>query len=289
MKNTGSTGAGRTSSKREQVRAMQAKQEKASKRKNLLIRLAVIGVSIAAIVALVIFINVREPAEQADFSTGMAPAAVNEAGGVVLTSSTDVEEYDELDSIVANEIPSHDGMYRVDERIIDDRPHVIIYTDPACPYCADFEEAHHQYLESMLDNEQITLEYRSIAFLDAQSGMYSSRAINSFMCVAEESPENYFDFIGNITAAGASPSGSELADLAEENYGVNIEDCVSNNDYRALAQYNTNLASASGVAGTPTVLVDGYDWAEHGGTFAELLEEVLDGTVEGPATPAAAE
>lgn len=286
MENTENTSPKGTRSKREQVRAMQAKQEKSNKRNGLFIRLGVVGVSLAVIAALVIFVIVREPGEQADFSSGIAPVAVNEAGGVVLTSSTEVEEYDELDDILANEIPSHDGMYRVDERVIDDRPHVIIYTDPACPYCADFEEAHHQYLESMLDSEQITLEYRSIAFLDAQSGMYSSRAINSFMCVAEESPEDYFDFIGTITAAGATPSGSELADFTEENYDVSIEDCVSENTYRALAQYNTNLASASGVAGTPTVLVDGYNWSDHGGSFAELLEEVLDGTTEGPATPA---
>lgn len=273
-----------TMSAREQARQMATGYQDRDKKSSLLLRLGVVGLVLLVVAAMVLMVSMRDDPES--YTAGTAPAVSTVYGGVVLASDTEVVEQNELDEIDASDTPSNilspDSVSTVDEA--DDRPKVTLYTDPACPYCSQFEQQYHTFFSEKLANEEILLEYRPIAFMDGSSGGYSSRAGNAFMCVADESPENYLSYTGSVIAQGESLSADALIEYGAENYGIDIEECVSNNTYRALVSYATNLASQVGVSGTPTVLIDGEDWQNSDLEFSQQVENAIaTGDVEGDA------
>lgn len=255
---------------------MQQEQERKQRMTSVLLRVGVVVVALAVVAGLTIFALNRDGGEGA--SSGPAPSAATENGGIVLASSTELLDGDGLDEIDADSVPGDSGEapggVEGDEGEL---PHVVIYTDPECPSCQAFEGENHEQIGQWLDEGLITVEYRSVNFL----GQYSQRANNAVACMAEESPENYFSFLGQATISGEM-STDELSSLAADAYGADISDCIDDGDFRAFTSYVTNQASAeSSVEGTPTVFLDGEvlgDWRE--GAFTAAVEEAIEGSGE---------
>lgn len=175
-------------------------------------------------------------ASDGDSADAAQPAAANEAGGFVLTSATEIDS---------------------DGEGADGAPHVLIYSDPGCPACAQFEDLYSSSLEERVDNGDITLEYRSVVFVDPE---YSADASGAFACMAEESPENYLAYVGEVTSQAADQSNREIEDLVSEAeaLGADIGECVESGTYRDFAEATTDIATdEDGIQGTPTVLIDG--------------------------------
>ncbi|RJN31796.1 DsbA family protein [Nesterenkonia natronophila] len=164
-----------------------------------------------------------------------APSLANEHGGFLLTSPSEI---------------SPEGQ--------SDAPHVLIFSDPACPACAQMEAAFHSDLEQWLTDGDITLEYRSVAFVSD----YSKAATNAFACMAEESPENYFSYVGQVTAERTEVDELSEQDLADraESHGADIGQCLSDGTFEGFVDDTTQAAlNEAGIEGTPTVLIDGEE------------------------------
>ena len=272
--------APRTGSAREQARKLQQEEERKQKTQSLLLRIGVVVLALVMVAGLTVWVLSRD--DGGNYTEGPAPAAANEQGGLVLTSSTELAEGDSLGQIDAENIEGvettggGDLPPGVGPREADEPPHVVIYTDAGCPACGTFESAYHTMLTEWLDAGAITLEYRSVAWI---SPPYSSQTANAFACMAEESPENYQSYLGEVTAVSADGgefSNDELAAFAEQNYGADISECVNDGTYRAFAQYSSNLADENGVPGTPAIYVDDQEVPEFMNTGEVILEAVQE-------------
>lgn len=272
--------APRNGSAREQARRMQQEQDRRQKRQSLLLRIGVVVLALVVVAGLTVWVLARDGGDS--YTEGPAPAAANEQGGMVLTSSTEIAEGDALGQVDAENIEDAeitgegDLPPGVGPREEGEPPHVLTYTDAGCPACGAFESAYHTMLTEWVEAGAITLEVRSVSWV---SPPYSAQTANAFACMAEESPESYYSYFGQITSAradGGEFSNDEMASIAEEDHGVDIAECINDGTYRAFSQYTTNLASANGIQATPTIFVDDEEVPEFMNTGEVILEAVQE-------------
>lgn len=284
--NSKQTKAERQQSAREKARQMQEEQRRQERRRSLMVRWGVVigVVVVVAVVVGVIFMN----SSRSIPDTGPAPAAGNEHGGVVMTSTTELapsefggQEVDAAAVQVPETATPMETVPGLEERGAGDPAQIIIYADANCVHCASFEAENGEQLNEWLDAGEATVEYRLLDFLDnPATGNYSSRAANAALCVAEESPENYNAFVTEVFGAytGEGMSDDELTSMASD-LGADVGGCVDGNTYRPFVKYTGASARADGVTGTPTVFVNGQNWsesAEEGQSFTDWAQSVMD-------------
>ncbi|WP_026551207.1 thioredoxin domain-containing protein [Arthrobacter sp. H20] len=270
----------RSAQAREQARLIREAQERQEKRKGLLIRWGVVAavVAILVVVGLIVVNTVRGQVPDA----GPAPAGGNEHGGIVLTSSTEVESFEtgtvDLGSLpseprAAGELPP--GIAAAASEPVQ----VVSYVDVNCVFCAEFESTHADQIQEWLDAGEITMEHRNLAYLDRNSSTdYSSRGANALACVAEESPEAYFDYSAGLFAnyENGELDDDGLATLASSVGAVDISTCLSESTFRPWVNFTTAAAELDGISGTPTIYVDGEAVPEAIDNFAEFTQEKID-------------
>lgn len=270
--------APRNASAREQARKLQQEQERKQKTQSLLLRIGVVVLALVVVGALTFWVLSREDGDS--YTEGPAPAAANEQGGFTLTSSSELAEGEDLGQVDAENLDDAETTGQgelppgVGPREEGEPPHVVMYTDAGCPACGAFESAYHTMLTEWLDAGAITMEIRQVTWV---APPYSSQTANAFACMAEESPADYFSYFGQITAAradGGEFSNDEMAAMAEQDYGVDISECINDGTYRAFGQYTSNLGSENGVQATPTIYVDDQEVAEFMDTGDAILEAV---------------
>lgn len=263
--------AERTAAAREQARALREAQKKKEQRNKLLVRWGVVVavVAVLVIVALIV-INSTRGGNGTEAQTGPAPANANQYGGITLTSTTSLEATEPFEVDVASlpEVPTEavenppvpPGI--VPAAAPGDPIPVVVYADVNCVHCADFDETYKAQLATWLDAGDITLEYRTVAFLDRGSPTnYSSRGANAAACVADTNPESYWGFLSAIYGNydNGELKNAELADLAESVGASAAADCIQNDGFRAFVNYTDRLARVDNVGGTPTVYVNGAE------------------------------
>ncbi|MEO8222608.1 MAG: thioredoxin domain-containing protein [Specibacter sp.] len=157
---------------------------------------------------------------------------------------------------------------------------MVVFIDFMCPHCAAFEQTQGPEIQKLQEQGKITVEYRPIAYLDRFSAgtNYSSRSAAAAACVAHASPEKYKMFLDSLfTSQPAEQTegldAAALGRLAQDAGAADIADCVNNKTYRPYVEFATGLASTHGVAGTPTVFMDGFQWQE--GTFTDFAAAIL--------------
>ncbi|MDR8019604.1 thioredoxin domain-containing protein [Nesterenkonia aerolata] len=268
-------------SARERARQMQQQQERRQKSSSVLLRVAVVVIAIAVVAGLTYFvIQQRQGGDTEAATQGEAPSAANEHAGVTLTSATEFVDGDDLGEVDAEDVPGGDGETPAGAQAREEgeAPHLIIYADPACVHCADFEEQNAEQIKEWVDSGDLTVEYRLVTYLDRGSQTnYSARANNAMMAVAEQSPENFLDYMTEIFShQGTELSNDELASIAEDDFGVDISSAVDEGTYRAFAAYATADAQENGVEGTPTVYLDDEDWSSSETAFQEWAQNAID-------------
>lgn len=156
---------------------------------------------------------------------------------------------------------------------------ISIYLDYLCPVCGAFEKANNSYIEGLVRSGAATVDYHPIAILTNSSlgTKYSQRAAAAAGCVANYSPNAYFDF---NTAMFASQPEEQTAGLTNDEIvtlikGVSgmqntqeIEKCVTEQTYAPWVLSATQKAltgpldgaDLAKVTGTPTVLVNGQQY-----------------------------
>jgi len=160
----------------------------------------------------------------------------------------------------------------------DDVIRIQMYVDYFCPICGQFEDANGDQLTTWLESGAANVEIFPMAILDraSQGTKYATRAANAAACVADSSPDQYYDF-HNILFANQPEEGTEgLSDeeliAFTEEAGVSepgtVAKCIDDQkfkswvaDARTRAQngpiFDSNVAK---IAGTPTVIVNGLKY-----------------------------
>lgn len=270
-----------TSEAREQARLLREERERREKRASFLIKWGIVAAvaAILVIIGLIVAGNLRNQVPGA----GPAPAHGNEHGGLTLTSSTEmavtsVEEVD-VDTLPEEEAGPADLPPGVQESGPGEPVQVVAYVDVNCVHCANFERTHAEQVEAWLDAGAITFEYRNVAYLDANSQtQYSSRGAAALACVADSSPEAFWDFsvalFGNFE--NGELSDGELAHMATAAGSSDISACLAESIFRPWVKFGTEAASRHGVGGTPTVFVDGEEVPDAVSDFASVTQEKID-------------
>ncbi|MCQ1950612.1 MULTISPECIES: thioredoxin domain-containing protein [Arthrobacter] len=278
------TKAERTAAAREQARALREAQQKKERRNRLLVIWGVV-VAIVAVIAIVGVIVFNSMAKDVA-NTGTSPANANQYGGFTLTSTTALEPTETFDfdtetlpaapEEAAEETPIPPGVEAAPEG---EPVQVVEYVDINCVHCADFAATYDDQISQWLDAGEITYEYRTVAFLDRNSATnYSSRGANAAACVADQSPESYWDFMKAIFAqhAAGEVKNAELVDMAES-VGADtegMEDCIDDGTYRPFVKYADQLARVDGINGTPTAFVNGEEADLN--AFVETVQGAID-------------
>ena len=269
-------------SSRDTVRQAQANQLAAEKRRSRIITWTIVGV-IAAVVAIIVVVTLMNSSRSIP-DAGPAPTAGTATGGLLLEDGAPAEGNapDEVDATQVDE-PNPDTAGQMPTDVPgSDEADIIIYADANCVYCAQFESENAEALDELAADGH-TIEYRLVNYLDNPgTENYSSRAANAMTCVAEESPEHTSEYIHAVitsynTHQGAGLSNDELVSLAGE-IGADIEGCVSDNTFRPFVNYTTAHAVKDGIAGTPSIWVNGEYYENTGGgeSFQSWAESQLD-------------
>ena len=100
---------------------------------------------------------------------------------------------------------------------------IVMYIDYLCPFCGQFEATNSESMRTMVESGAATLEVHPIAILTNKSAgtQYSLRAANAAACVADSSPDSFFDYnailFENQPEEGSTGlTNDELKSLAEE-------------------------------------------------------------------------
>ncbi len=179
-------------------------------------------------------------------------------------------------------------------------PNIAIYLDYQCPVCQAFEVPNQSQIESWVKAGLATLELHPISFLDTRGSLneYSSRAANAAICVAENSPNNFFAynswlFENQPAEATYGPENDALIEGAKK-LGVSnfeqISTCIKEKSYANWISTTTTKALSENVPGTklkvegtPFILVNGqpYTWTTgeeliNPARFAQFKDSVVN-------------
>ena len=215
----------------ERIKAMQAQQAAAERRR----RAWWIAGIVAVVIAVAVGVTVAVQSGRTESASGPAPAGVT----------------------------AHDGILRGK----DSAPvSVVVYEDFQCPVCRAFEQNVGSTITTYVDNGTVQIEYRPIAFLDrASTTNYSSRALATAACALNDGGLAVFDKLHDLLFANQPAEGSagltdtQLADLAAQ-AGADkaaVEKCQAAGTYDGWVNRVTDQASKDGINGTPTYFVDG--------------------------------
>ena len=242
--------------------------QKAQRRRANLIKAIIAAIVLVVVaVAVVIIIALKNKGED-QYAEGPYPKTGNEVGGVLFTGPTEAKATNLTGKVKRpegdNPLPSE----RVNISGADKNAtpvQVIVYADPACPHCYEFEKGWGPTLSQQLEAGKITLEQRMVPYLDRGSpSNYSSRSINMLACVADSKPEAYSAVLNElfeVTMSQGEQKNQELIDLAKKHgvYG-NIDSCVTDGTFRPWVAHADCQAREDGVRGTPSVFVNGERW-----------------------------
>src|SRR3990170_8031483 len=210
---------------REKARILREQQKKKDRRGRFILQGSIILVSLAIIatVTLIIVNSIRPP----------RPGPLNMlSDGIVIGTNFEAETTSALkagDEPVAS---------TPDPEMIA----IQIWLDYQCPVCDAFETANSEQLSTLVEQGIATIEIHPVAILDSQSlgTRYSTRAANAAACVANFSPNSFYDFSGllfeNQPEEGTSGlTDDELVGISED-AGVSrasrVAECITDQNFK---------------------------------------------------------
>ena len=280
---------------REQARLAREKAKKRETRNKIFVRggvsLAIIAV--VAIVALVL-VQTNKPA-------GAGPLNMASDGILIGTNQGT------LTAVATDAIPANGTPTATDESKLTASANIVVYLDYLCPFCNQFETTNASTIKNLVQSAFATVEIHPIAILDKSSlgTRYSSRAANAAACVANFTPDLYYDVNSALFAqqpkeGTAGLTNDQLVTLVQ-GAGVtsqNVVDCIKAETFkdwvtaatkRALAGPLPNATDGTAnVAGTPTVLVNGVKYSgslTDASAFSTFIEQVAKAPGGSTASP----
>ncbi|GAB3607605.1 thioredoxin domain-containing protein [Conyzicola nivalis] len=248
---------------REKAKALRDSQRKKDRRSKVVLQGSVILVAVA-IVAVVAFAIVTTIKPASPGPRNMLSDGILIGEGLTATPTAALQPG-------ADPVPN----LRNDD---DDVIRIQMYVDYFCPICGQFEKANGDQLTTWLESGAANVEIFPMAILDraSQGTKYATRAANAAACVADTSPDKYYDFHNSLFAnqpeeGTVGLTDPELISLTKE-VGVEnprvVENCIKDQkfknwvaDARTRAQNGPIVDSnIEKIAGTPTVIVNGLKY-----------------------------
>lgn len=256
--------------------------EPRSSRRGPIIGIAVAVIAVACIILVVVLAmkddnGAAKPAASASATPTEVPTASAQA-----TTSAEEQIDQASQSLAAATLPKNAnelGALKVGDSSAPVT--VTIFVDYHCSYCAKFEEANGEMLGEYIDNKKVTIEYYPVAFLSE----YSQRATVAAGTVFNGQPEVFWKFsqvlFDNYDKAGQEGFTTEqLATMATE-AGVRkaVVDQFSEDTFVDWAEAMTEMSFARGLAGTPTVFLNGEQVASDSlyadGALKSAIDELI--------------
>jgi len=139
-----------------------------------------------------------------------------------------------------------------------------IYEDFMCPVCHEFETSSGATLKQLVTDKKVTVRYHPIAILDRYSNgtKYSTRAAAAAAAAGAAGKFAEYHQVLFDNQPEENSNGLDDAKLIDLGKSVGLTDAafgdaVNSGKYESWATKVTETASAKGVTGTPTVLVNG--------------------------------
>ncbi len=248
---------------REKARILREEQKKKERRTKWILQGSIIlgSLAVIAIVALVL-VNSARPAGPGPRNMASDGIQINQ--GFIATKTDAIQPGEEP---IPNERDEAAGVLDIQ-----------MYVDYLCPICRQFEETNGAYIASLLSNGGTTVEIHPIAILDrlSQGTRYSTRSANAAACVADFSPNQFYDFHNLLFANQPAENTTGLSDddlvaLSVE-AGVlepdDVASCIRNQTFKSWTAAATARAlngpipnsNVPQVTGTPTVIVNGLKY-----------------------------
>jgi protein-disulfide isomerase len=154
-----------------------------------------------------------------------------------------------------------------------------MYVDYLCPFCGQFEATNNEQIGEWLQSGAATVEIHPISVLDRASlgTKYSTRAANAAACVANYSPDQFWDFSGLLFENQPEENSEGLDNAALKDLATqaavsdqgSIDSCIDDTQFRGWVADSTSRAlegplpgtEEPNVKGTPTVLVNGQKYS----------------------------
>ena len=166
-----------------------------------------------------------------------------------------------------------------------DAPHsIVVYEDFLCPYCRELEAATRSKLESLAADGKVFVEYRPFDLLSQGTrSTYPIRAAGAFSIVLEKSgPEvakKFHDLLYENQPSERDPDVVTDADLVELAVEAGADESavkgpIEAGEGKKWVDAATQEAHASGVTGTPTVLLDGQVFQD-GRTIDDMAKNLI--------------
>ncbi|AMM19211.1 hypothetical protein AX769_02515 [Frondihabitans sp. PAMC 28766] len=169
-----------------------------------------------------------------------------------------------------------------------------LYTDFQCPACGAFEKENGDYIQDLVEKGAATAELHPVAILDRASlgSKYSTRSASAAACVADLSPDSFFDFDKALFARQPAEntrglSNDEIMTVAHGVKGLKnakkIDTCIDDQRFASWVTDATKRALAGPLPGTdvkklevtPTVTVNGAQFDGTKQTFTEFVATQL--------------
>ncbi|WP_193104957.1 thioredoxin domain-containing protein [Brachybacterium sp. FME24] len=150
------------------------------------------------------------------------------------------------------------------------KPVLEMHLDFMCPVCGQFEEINGEDLQTMVDNEEVTLHLVPRKILDTMSttGDYSTRSAGAMAAVYGEDPAAALTFMQLMFAnqpAERSPglTDEEIWSYAEEaGASEEVKSAIDGDTYQPWVRQVADPYAADKAQGTPYVEIDGTQFQE---------------------------
>jgi protein-disulfide isomerase len=248
---------------RAKARELREKHKAAETRKKVVIQVSVV-VAVLAVIGVIVMAMTTSPQTKG----GSVPkvAGIFNEGGIKV--GTNLEAFTASNTPTATPTPGSTSSV----------PNIKVYLDYQCPFCQQFEAANNAQITDWVKQGTATIEIHPISFLDGSSlNAYSSRAANAAYCVAEKSPNTFYEFnaflFANQPAEGsAGPDNNALYEDAANLHADNlpaIKSCIDGNDFgKWIGDNTTSLIgpdkkipeTENKLEGTPFVLVNNQQY-----------------------------
>ncbi|MHB1173375.1 MAG: DsbA family protein [Lacisediminihabitans sp.] len=167
-----------------------------------------------------------------------------------------------------------------------------IYLDYQCPICGVFEKTNADQIKTWVKSGAATVEIHPISFLDRASlgTKYSTRAANAAACVANFSPNSFFDFSTLLFTDQPAENTEGLTDdrlisLAKKANVTSVDSvatCISDQSFKSWVNAATARAAAGPIPnsnvdkliGVPTIIVNGAKYTgaiDDSNAFAQFV------------------
>ncbi|WP_035534455.1 DsbA family protein [Haloglycomyces albus] len=165
-----------------------------------------------------------------------------------------------------------------------------LYVDFQCPVCKQFESEYGEKLIEWVENEDVTLNYHILNFLDSnQNSEFSSRAGNAVINALETGDDiQFLEYAQDVfhnqpeEGSGKTLTNSQLITIAEDyDFGSEFEDGVNDEKYVGwIDESNDSALDRDDISGTPTLFINGEKVSSEEMADSEALIAQIESDIE---------